>query len=63
MDKLTQNLLDNDLLIQSIDKFVFIQGHIASLDKNDPNYKKLVEYTDTLLRVLTAFSEPYGNKP
>ena len=51
-----ENLLKIDEMMQSVEKFIPIKFAIESLDESDPNYQKLVEQTDLLVKILTAFS-------
>jgi hypothetical protein len=59
MNGFIQKLLDIDILIQDPATFTRIIAHVESLNEDDPNFIKLSEDTDILLKVLTAF----GNTP
>lgn len=59
-DMKTNELLDNVLniyeIINDATLFVHIKFNIESLDTNTPDYKKIVNQTNTLIKVLNAFS-------
>lgn len=57
MNEALQNLLEIDEKMQTMDSFIKIKMRLESLDTELPAYKKLVEYTDTINRLLIAFVE------
>lgn len=57
MNQLLDNLLLIDEKIQDIHKFMKIKFHIESLDVESRDYKTLVDQTNLLIKVLTAFSK------
>ena len=56
-NELMENLMEIDLLIQDVSTFVPIKMAIDSLDIKSSAYKKIMENTNQLIRVLKAFSE------
>ncbi len=57
MNKLLKNLLTIHEKLSSIEDFVNIKVNVEALDQNTSQYKKMIENTDLLLEVITAFSE------
>ena len=57
MNEVLHNLLEIDEKMQTISSFIRIKMRLESLDTELPAYKKLVDYTDTINRLLTAFAE------
>lgn len=60
MNDLLNNLLTIYEKIGDATSFVHIKFNIESLDINSPNYKKLVDLTNTLIDVLNIFSNKLG---
>jgi hypothetical protein len=57
MNEALQNLLEIDEKMQTMSSFIRIKMRLESIDPELPAYKKLVEYTDLINRVLTKFAE------
>lgn len=61
MNKLVNDLLDIDILLQSVETFIPIMYSIDNLNVDDPNYVELGKQINNVLKVLTAFSKDKGH--
>ncbi len=56
-NEIVAKLLDIDILINDIGSFMAIKMRIESLDQKSPACEQLLDYVDTVLRVIQAFAK------